>query len=88
MLNRLALLYLNENRNIEWAVEMLKLNVSLFPKDGNLWDSLGEGYLAANMQAQALEAFKKAIELSPGEGCHWCENSAKKITELQGEDRD
>jgi len=28
-----------------WAMELFKLNVQLFPGDGNLWDSLGEAYL-------------------------------------------
>lgn len=88
VLNRLSLLYIDENRNIEWAVELLKLNVAMFPKDGNLWDSLGGGYLAANMPEQALQSFKKAIGLAPAEGCHWCENSAERITELEGDDRE
>ena len=54
---------LEEEDNSEWAVELFKLNVGLFENDGNLWDSLGDGYLANGQREEAIESYKRALEL-------------------------
>ena len=46
-----------------WAMELFKLNVQLFPEDGNLWDSLGEAYLKYGEKEQAIRSYVKAVEL-------------------------
>lgn len=58
-----------------WAMELFKLNVQLFPEDGNLWDSLGEAYLNYGEKEQAIRSYTKAVELGN-------EESQKKLTEL------
>ena len=63
VLNRMGNLLLNSGNNSDWAVELFKLNVSIYPEDGNLWDSLAYGYLAINKKEDAIEAFRKAISL-------------------------
>ena len=58
-----------------WAMELFKLNVELFPEDGNLWDSLGEAYLKYGQKEQAIRSYTKAVELENKE-------SQKMLTEL------
>lgn len=47
------------------AIEIFKLNVEMFPKSGNPYDSLGEAYLEDNQKDLALANYKKAVELDP-----------------------
>ncbi|HKS40954.1 MAG TPA: serine hydrolase [Blastocatellia bacterium] len=47
------------------AIEIFKLNVEMFPKSGNPYDSLGETYLADDQKDLALANYKKAVELDP-----------------------
>lgn len=82
VLNRLASIYFRFNKHTDWALELYKLNVQLFPEDGNLWDSLGEGYIKKEKKEQALMSFKKALKLAQEENCHWCENAREKISNL------
>nr|WP_288933970.1 serine hydrolase domain-containing protein [uncultured Allomuricauda sp.] len=83
LLNRIGFKQVSENKDVEWGVALLKLNTDLFPEDGNLWDSLGEGYYLLNDKPNAIKSFKKAIELKPGTNCYWCENSRKKLDEIK-----
>ena len=47
------------------ALEIFKLNVEMFPKSANLYDTLGETYLADGQKDLALANYKKAVELDP-----------------------
>ncbi len=47
------------------AIEIFKLNVEMFPKSSNPYDSLGEAYLEDNQKDLALINYKKAFELDP-----------------------
>lgn len=51
---------------IKEAVEILKLNVEAFPGSANVYDSLGEAYLADGNNAEALINYEKSLELNPG----------------------
>jgi len=85
VINRLASIYFRFNKHTDWALELYKLNVQLFPDDGNLWDSLGEGYIKTEQKDQALMSFKKALKLAPEKNCHWCENAREKINNLSSD---
>ncbi len=63
ILNRIGYSRLKKEDRPDWALELLKLNVKLFPKDGNLWDSLGEAYLKYNQKEKAIHSYTKAVEL-------------------------
>jgi CubicO group peptidase (beta-lactamase class C family) len=47
------------------AIEVFKLNVEMFPKDGNVYDSLGEAYLQQGDKDQARANYRKSLELDP-----------------------
>ena len=47
------------------AIEIFKINVEAFPKSGNVYDSLGEAYLADGDKNLAIINYKKSIELDP-----------------------
>ncbi|RKH11521.1 serine hydrolase [Corallococcus sp. CA047B] len=63
-LNGLGYQFLRAGRVTD-AIEVFKLNVEMFPKNGNLYDSLGEAYLAHGDKEQARVNYRKALELEP-----------------------
>lgn len=63
ILNGLGYSRLKKEVKPDWALELFKLNVKLFPEDGNLWDSLGEAYLKYNQKEKAIKCYTKAVEL-------------------------
>ncbi len=74
-LNTIGYLLLRSNENLDWALELFKINMQQYPEDGNLWDSLGDGYLANNLKKDAKKSFQKAVELGN-------KDSQEKLTEL------
>jgi CubicO group peptidase (beta-lactamase class C family) len=49
----------------EDAIRVFQANVALYPKDANVYDSLGEGYMAAGQKALAIWNYRKSLELNP-----------------------
>jgi tetratricopeptide (TPR) repeat protein len=47
------------------AIDVFLLNVKLFPKSWNAYDSLGEAYAKAGNKKLAIENYKKSIALNP-----------------------
>ena len=45
------------------AVEILKLNVSLYPKAWGTYDGLGEAYKAVGDKVAAIKNYKRSLEL-------------------------
>jgi CubicO group peptidase (beta-lactamase class C family) len=45
------------------AIQVFELNVQLFPRSANVYDSLGEAYLAATRTADAIASYRKSLEL-------------------------
>ena len=82
LLNRIGMMLLDMGR-LDWSVKLLENNVDLFPKDGNLHDSLGEAYYLKGQVKQAALSFQKALALGTGEDCYWCKNSQEKLTLLK-----
>lgn len=52
-------------RKVKDAVEVFKLNVEDYPNSANVYDSLGEAYLADGNQELALKNYQRAVELDP-----------------------
>jgi len=55
---------LKQNRTPD-ALEIFKLNVSLYPNSGNAFDSLGEVYAEIGDKAQAIKNYEQAVKLNP-----------------------
>ena len=82
-LNRLSGVYLRANK-INYAIVITELNTELFPHDGNVWDTMGDVYLAAKQNEKAIISYKKALELKPkDDDCFWCENSLEQLGKLK-----
>ncbi|MBZ4420409.1 serine hydrolase domain-containing protein [Myxococcus sp. RHSTA-1-4] len=47
------------------AVKVFEANVRFYPEDANAYDSLGEAFLAAGRNAEAILHYKKSLELDP-----------------------
>jgi tetratricopeptide (TPR) repeat protein len=52
-------------KRITEAITIFKLNVEFYPKDFDVYDSLGEGYMTNGEKASAIENYKKSLELNP-----------------------
>ncbi len=48
------------------AIALFKLNVYLYPKSSNAYDSLGEAYMTAGNIELAIENYERSLELDPG----------------------
>ncbi|HEY7785546.1 MAG TPA: serine hydrolase, partial [Pyrinomonadaceae bacterium] len=68
---------------VDEALSILGVAVQLFPKDANLYDSLGEFQLKKGEKLKALESYKKALELDPNFAN--AENAREIVTKLQAE---
>ncbi len=64
-LNRLAYQYA-EAGQASTGIAILQRAIELFPQDGNLHDSIGELYLLLGDKANAITAYRRALELDPG----------------------
>ena len=47
------------------AIEIFKLNITLYPNSWNAYDSLGESYQKAGHKNLAIKNYKKSLELNP-----------------------
>jgi CubicO group peptidase (beta-lactamase class C family) len=56
---------LAEDGKLTEAIEILKLNASLYPESANVYDSLAEVYETAGNKAEAIRNYKRSLELDP-----------------------
>jgi len=63
-LNRLGYNYIRSNED-EKAIEIFKINSALYPKSSNVYDALGDGYLAKKDTTNAVIFYKKALAINP-----------------------
>ncbi|MCI3937751.1 serine hydrolase [Chryseobacterium aahli] len=78
-LNKLGYELLRGGKNNE-SIEIFKLATKEFPKDANLFDSLGEAYFANKQYDLALDSYNKAISLGGTNG------NAEKMIEKIGKE--
>lgn len=74
-LNRLGYEFLPADPDT--AIAIFSLNVELHPESGNVYDSLGEAYMIAGQREQAIENYRRSLELDPDN-----ENAKEKLQEL------
>ena len=63
-INRLGYAFLQE-KDPSSAVVLFKVNTRAYPDSANAWDSLGDGYEAANDIRDARMAYERSVELNP-----------------------
>ena len=66
-------------KRVNDAIEVLKLNVKLFPSSFNTYDSLGEAYAAAGDTKLAIANYQRSVELNPKN-----ENGKAALAKLRG----
>lgn len=64
-LNTLGYIYLQDGRT-DIALRVFKLNVDAYPQAWNVYDSYGEALAAAGRKEEAIENYRKALEINPG----------------------
>ncbi len=52
-------------KQVNVAIEVLKLNVEAYPQSANVYDSLGEAYLMRGDKEKAIENYKSALAIDP-----------------------
>jgi len=65
-------------KDVKKAIAIFEYNISSFPKSANVYDSLGEAYRIKGDKAQAIQNYKKSLQLNPNN-----QNAAKWIQELK-----
>jgi tetratricopeptide (TPR) repeat protein len=63
-LNQMGYALLNQKKFDE-AIDVLKLNVEMYPNSGNVYDSLGEAYMHAGQTDLAIQNYEKSLQLDP-----------------------
>lgn len=56
---------LNDDDNIQAALQVFELNTMMFPNSSNVWDSYGEALLRAGNKVEAMKMYQRSIELNP-----------------------
>lgn len=64
-INNIGYGLLNSGRQ-QHALEVFKINTTLFPDSANAFDSLGEAYLALGDRTHAKDNYSKSLALNPG----------------------
>lgn len=54
------------NKRVQDAIVVFEVNARTHPNSWNTYDSLGEGYMAAKDSRDALQAYKRSVDLNPG----------------------
>jgi len=65
LVNSMAYSLLYELREVDKAIVLFKLNVSLYPKSFNAYNSLAESYLVNGDRALAVENYETSLQLNP-----------------------
>jgi len=57
---------LMDKGQVKEAIEIFKLNVGMYPKSANVYDSLGEAYMNDGQKELAIQNYEKSLKLNPG----------------------
>lgn len=55
-----------QSGRVKEAAAIFKLNIEAFPKSFNVYDSYGEALMALGNKTEAIENYKKSVQLNPG----------------------
>jgi Flp pilus assembly protein TadD len=54
-----------EQKKIAAAIAVFKANVEMYPQSSNVYNCLGEAYMANGEKELAIANYKKSLELNP-----------------------
>ncbi len=57
--------HMMNSKKTEDAILLFEANVAAFPKSWNVYDSLGEAYMAAGNKEKSIANYKKSLEINP-----------------------
>jgi peptidylprolyl isomerase len=77
-INGLGYQLLNKKKLNE-AIEVFKLNIESYPQSANVYDSLGEAYMAHGDKEKAIENYERALAIDPK--MESAKNALKKLKE-------
>lgn len=63
-LNNLGYEFMRAHRYAD-AIRIFQLNVEAYPRSGNVYDSLAEGYMDAGNKSVAIADYRKSIQINP-----------------------
>lgn len=64
-LNTIGYRYLLEHKEVDNAIAVFELNTMLYPDSFNVYDSLGEAYMARGDYQEAIKNYKKSLDINP-----------------------
>jgi hypothetical protein len=76
-LNTVGYMVLQGMKNPEGAIEIFKLNIEMYPKYANGYDSLAEAYMEMGEKNRAIKYYAKSLELDPNNT-----NAIEKLNEI------
>lgn len=79
-LNGWAYFLLQQQKQVERAIQLFELNAELHPGSWNAYDSLAEAYYEKGEKQKALKLYQKSLELNPAN-----ENGKKFIERIENE---
>lgn len=77
-INNAGYFLLNERKQVDEAIALFELNVQLFPRSANTYDSLGEGYMVKGDKQKAIFYYEQSLRLDPGN-----DNAKQRIEKLK-----
>jgi hypothetical protein len=80
--NRLGYALL-KRREMGSALRIFQLNAETYPRSANVHDSLGEAYLAAGDEVEAVESYRRALAIAPQSRS--AANALEKLTDFERE---
>lgn len=63
LINRSGYQYLNSDKNIDHAIKLFALNMKLFPKSSNVYDSYAEALMKKRDYTNAIANYRKSYEM-------------------------
>ena len=77
-LNSVGYTMLN-GEDFDGAIAVFRANTEKYPESANVWDSLGEAYMKAGRDVEAIEAYQESLALDPEN-----ENATEMVEQLRG----
>lgn len=76
-INSIGYFLLYDLKRTDAAITIVNINISEFPQSANAFDSMGEAYMVAGDNTNAIENYKKSLQLDPAN-----DNARKMIEKL------